>query len=490
MLRPFWTFIIITYIVPACAGMSATIESQNHVVHRMHEVGAHLAFESHQGTVVVTEINMLGRPFENEYLAELGGTSLLRLDLSRCDIHDNDIQAIVGKCPNLRELNLSRTKITDASINLLRDITHLESVTFYVPKMNDESIQSLAKYQSLRSIWFGTERMDLALKALSVLPKLELLDLSEIKLSTQDLKILKDLPHLRTLLLTCNSKITDDHMRQIGELVELERLELFAPVSEHGLQQLSNLTRLRTLKIRVANKEIDGELLATTLSPIQTLTELSVVGFPFKKGSVSHLGRLSGLRALKPPSHLEDDDWVGLSRLIHLKKLDLSFTHTSDTSILHVVKLKSLEDLDLTQTHITDQALADLVVLEYLQRLAIGYTDVTKDGLASLRRMKHLHTLELSGRANDDVISEVAQLEGITELNLSGANVSDVGIKKLTQMKNLKRIDLSDTKITDVGIQELGNIKSLTEIRLDGVSISFAGIVELLGKLPDAKIYW
>ena len=78
----------------------------------------------------------------------------------------------------------------------------------------------------------------------------------------------------------------------------------------------------------------------------------------------------------------------------------------------------------------------------------------------------------------------MASLEGLTELSeldLSGTDVTDAGLAHLKQLTKLTFLDLSGTKVSDTGLTHLKGLSNLSVIYLRGTRVTDAGLVHLQG---------
>lgn len=75
--------------------------------------------------------------------------------------------------------------------------------------------------------------------------------------------------------------------------------------------------------------------------------------------------------------------------------------------------------------------------------------------------------LDAGGQMTDDVLAQIAQMEHVTKLNLSGSRaLTDEGLQLLARMPQLQSLDASGTNITDRGLEVLRHLPSLRELKL------------------------
>lgn len=77
------------------------------------------------------------------------------------------------------------------------------------------------------------------------------------------------------------------------------------------------------------------------------------------------------------------------------------------------------------------------------------------------------------------LLSELAKIESIKELDLSQLAITDEDVKQLAEFTNLTAISLADTAVTDDGMQHLAAHKKLKWLDLSGTKVSNAGVAKL-----------
>ncbi len=117
-----------------------------------------------------------------------------------------------------------------------------------------------------------------------------------------------------------------------------------------------------------------------------------------------------------------------------------------------------------SRSKLSDSDLECLAPFSQLERLYLQNTKVTDAGLV--------------------------HLTGLTELDLSGTLVSDVGIVTLKCLSQLREIKLQNTKITDASLLGLQGQSQLTVIYLDGSLITTQGLDEFKRILPKCRIHY
>ncbi|MCX5643280.1 MAG: hypothetical protein NTZ17_01140 [Phycisphaerae bacterium] len=324
--------------------------------------------------------------------------------------------ASIGKLKDLEELYFVRTspKFTPTGVIHLRNLKNLREVDFAGTwsspegaRYGDEVVRLLAPLPHLESL-AGTgflsaegvrtlttirnaHHLDIMMKDyrqgyrgptglpdLAALDSLEELDLNGARaLSDEDLARLEPLTHLKSLSLM-GERMGDRGMTTINKIKSLESLNLLVPVSKRGLNQLGDLTNLRTLSVAVPSGLSGGvDEIPLNLSGLTSVTTLYLRGLP-----------------------LHDEDLASLADLRHVQRLEIDggiFTGGAFTekALLHLKALPELEVLLLT-----------------------GISCSSSEGLASLGGLKKLRDLNLQGRITDAALVRLPALPSLWSLTV------------------------------------------------------------------------
>lgn len=158
------------------------------------------------------------------------------------------------------------------------------------------------------------------------------------------------------------TQVLDAALRPVGKVTSLRKLRLRAAytITDQGIKFLGGLSNLEALDLS------QGSLTENALGPLQGMTKLeslALAGNPqFTDAALDHLIPLTRLRTL-----------------------DLSSTGISDAGMEKLLRFQALEELDLsTNPRVTDKGLKRLVGLGQLQRLNVAATSVTEAGVRKL----------------------------------------------------------------------------------------------------------
>ena len=169
-------------------------------------------------------------------------------------------------------------------------------------EVRPELLACVTGLHHLRNLWLKVKFTDDDVGFLKSLTTLELLDLSGTRLSDQRLTDLRNLVHLKHLMLPRSRDITDAGLANLAALTELETLHLDGTgVRGEGLKHLQRMKKLKELYLENTRLDDNGLAIIGSLRSLTWLelagTEVTDAGLP-KLDGLSHLGWL-GVRDTK-----------------------------------------------------------------------------------------------------------------------------------------------------------------------------------------------
>jgi hypothetical protein len=162
-------------------------------------------------------------------------------------LEDGDL-AWVSAFPQLKDLDLSNSLVTDAGMRELRGLRQLRKLSLWGTRITDAGVESLRGLTELEDLDLGGTRIsDAGLKSLAGLAKLTSLRLGATKVSDAGLASLLPLTQLELLTLN-DTAVSDAGMSQVGKMAQLETLCLdHTQIGRAGLERLATLSRLENL---------------------------------------------------------------------------------------------------------------------------------------------------------------------------------------------------------------------------------------------------
>lgn len=154
-----------------------------------------------------------------------GFTKVIKVSHRGSNIDDEGLKELCDHLPNLESLSLAHAKFTDAGA------------------------PHLAKLTKLKGLELGAHATPAALKHITTLP-LESLQLGEGFDKSESLPIVKEIKTLKRLTLTNCKATTDNDLKQLTTMTQLESLELGSPsMPDARLPLLEGFAFLKELKI-------------------------------------------------------------------------------------------------------------------------------------------------------------------------------------------------------------------------------------------------
>lgn len=248
---------------------------------------------------------------------------------------DLPVQRFSCTCPRLGDVGLRQLRHT-------KGIRHLELRDTAVTGPGLEVLGELSRLESL--VLLDRDIGEEGLRHLAALSKLTLLELSG-PLEDPSMKGLGGLGGLRTLRLS-HPAIDDRIAPQLAKLTALEWLDLGGTaITDDGLVGLAALTGLKTLHLhhtRVTNRGL------AQLAKLTALEELTLHSTDVVDEGVGHLVGLRQLHTLRLDRTLVTDAAIDtLVQLQGLRRLNLAHTVVSAAGVARLRELPALEVLEL-----------------------------------------------------------------------------------------------------------------------------------------------
>jgi Leucine-rich repeat (LRR) protein len=259
----------------------------------------------------------------------------------------------------------------------------------------DGSVRSL----SFRQGWVSDSDMDLVAR----LDKLEVLDLSNTRVTDLGLLKLKDLKNIRVLNLFYAELITDEGLATMRNWAKIERINARGTkVTDNTLALLAGKTTIAALDIGYAEVTDSG---LQHLSTLPNLRELAIGGNKLTEVGLQVLRTLPQLRVL---------DLAGKQRT----DSGLWFLGTTDLGLDPIATVGELRDLNLSGLTVTGRGLAKLKPLAKLERL-------------------DLHACK---RVGDDAVPALAALAGLQWVDVSDTAMTAAGADQLRNLRPALRL--------------------------------------------------
>lgn len=283
-------------------------------------------------------------------------------------------------------------------------------------------------------------------------------------LSVMDQRQLTDaaFAHLKgrsiTRLMASYTQITDEALRHIGQLKELESLDIdgCARVTSDGFKYIGDLPKLRCLHAK----------------HIPALDDHAAPYF-------SRMKKLE--RVLLESSGIGDATLKAIENLPIAEIRLADCNNVTDKGLESIAKLPDTYVIEVGSKLVTDAGFARLANrFDNIIRIRLDGCTKLSDKTAALivRRYPHLVELQLSGTGiTAAAIKEIAKLPELDELRLASLDLKDDDLLPLLNMPKLEVLDLTDDRlITDKTAIAFANKGTLERILLHASGVTTKGI--------------
>ena len=180
-------------------------------------------------------------------------------------------------------------------------------------------------------------------------------------------------------------------------------------------------------------------------------------------------------------------------------EVNLGFTKTTDADVMGLAAFTQLRKLRLAQNGtvhrgdgqpgLNGTAFRILAGLQRLEDLDVSGCDISDAGMKAIATLRGLKVLNISANMLSDVgMKDVAKLDQLQDLNASGMLLNglgqneptDMAIKELGRLKQLRKLDLSNTQIGDLSMADFAKLPQLQELRV-GHQVTDAGVTAFAG---------
>ena len=177
-------------------------------------------------------------------------------------VTDVGVAAVARSMPELRELDLCDSDITDAALVAVSRLSKLTTISLTGPKVTDAGLTLLSNLRDLEVLILGqVDVTDEGLKQIHHLKKLRILNLVSDRITDAGLAYIAGLTDLEHLLIN-SSAITDAGLAHIAGLSKLQSLDLSGGrITDAGLPHLKGLSALYELDLertRITNGGMDS----------------------------------------------------------------------------------------------------------------------------------------------------------------------------------------------------------------------------------------
>ncbi len=362
----------------------------------------------------------------------------------------------------------------DAIIGVMKDrnIRAFHSNGF----LTDDAMKRIAELEHVRELHLGGSRQlsDDGLRHLARMPQLEFLGLDEYpggKLTDRGLECLKHLPNLRTFRMTWQGGITDQGAANLKYCGKIEFVDLMgSPTGDGAVKALRGKQHLRRLQTgRLLSdeglgylREIPRFVRSVTGGKEEELPELLIDG-PFSNDGLLTLAGMEGIYGLDLFWHVTgigSDAFAVLALLPNLAKLGCDGELCTDVTMRHIASAPRLRRLRAQGSVATDDGYIALSKSKSLEDFwGRECPGLTGRGFVAMADMPSLHRLGVSCQLVDD--DALASLPRFPSLRvLIPIDVTDPGFRHIGRCARLEQLTCMYCRTTtDAATEHVADLK-------------------------------
>jgi Leucine-rich repeat (LRR) protein len=268
----------------------------------------------------------------------------------------------------------------------------------------------------------------------------------------------------------------------LGKISGLRQLTTYIDPVDEDLAHVARLRHLKSIDFQTSPKLTDDAL--RCLGRLPQLERLTISGGQYTAAGFKHLAGLRHLKKLglvswqrsAPSTPLTDPlvTWLGSERAIEV----------TDQDMAEIGQLTELEELRLASILVTDVGLAHLSALANLKTLELGATNITTAGFEHLAKLQNLQQVKLyCPRLSDDGLRFVAEWRQLQYLELYRTTIDGSGFQHFAADSKIKSVFIFEgPNVSDNVIPPLAHLTNLSQLQLHGTRVT----VENLGQLQAA----
>jgi Leucine Rich repeat len=374
-------------------------------------------------------------------------------------VTDAGVAHLVERMPNLTDIDLSGTSISDRSLDRLSALQSARRLVLSWTRVTDAAASALSRFTRIErlNLW-GTATGDGVIAALQGAHTLR-------ELCTGSAVSDAGIPHLRDIPAFGTRAHTEARVGMDDPDGPTNHLQLRGRFTPGGLSGLADLHGVVSLDMDDAAMALPGEVLA------------HVVDLP-------HLSRLS--------FDADDAAMPWIARLRRLSHLSVQDTKASDAAWSALGASTSIERIWGRRCHgLGNQGFRALARMPKLRVLSVSCLNVEDDAVALLPSFPALREL-MPMDIPDAGYRHIGASESLEALVLMYCrNTTDAATECLTSLRQLRRYFASYTQITDRTPALLSQVESLESVTFDSCAqLTNAGIAALarLPRLTELRV--
>ena len=340
------------------------------------------------------------------------------------------------------------------SLPKLGSLKTLKTLMIDGNRFGPSDFQALDLPESVRHLELGSSQVgDEELSNVLKFSFLESLGLSFLKdLSSQALKKLTKLPRLRVLD-GHGSALGDSDLSVLARSLDLEKLSIgLTEISDEGFASLAHCPSLKYLVCYMTKTTEKSWETLRELKELELLDTSNVLDSFFDFIVHHHKLRVLWIR----DSTLSDRGLVRIGELQNLENLQVSSQTLGDLGLASIAECPKLKKLRCSNFTLSPRALEPLAKLEHLEDLSLEYCALSAEHLKPLLECQSLKVLDVGATTFSgkdlDILGDFTQVE---KLYIAESSIGDADLKKLYGLSHLKYLNLLLSQVTAEGIRKL-----------------------------------
>lgn len=368
-------------------------------------------------------------------LAKLVGLKNLR-ELHHRFLLDDDGLTAIAQLPRLQIRDLKVNGLTERGFALLKNISFTQ-LTIENTQYADWPRHLISHPTMTEIVGHQSRTNSASFKQMLASKQFTLIRLKDVSVSDEILPELAVQKSLGNLLLNGTEITADEFLRQFAarDPQQIYINDVSVRMLENGMPWINVMYSGKVVMERISG--LDG---------IQNTTTLSLVA---KQDVVdlSHLPDKTLLKRVWIQGTLKDADWHKLAMQEELHTIivigkDQPFT---SAGLLTMKDRETLRSLRLDIGKLSNEHLAAIGEFQSLEALILGPdSNVTSEGFQHLIGLRNLKALEIdfSEQVDDQILAELAKLEGLETVTIGRSLLTDEGISYLRKMPNLTELGI------------------------------------------------
>ncbi|HUE89101.1 MAG TPA: ankyrin repeat domain-containing protein [Vicinamibacterales bacterium] len=285
-----------------------------------------------------------------------------------------------------------------------------------------------------------------------------------------------DLEHVTALHLGGSRAVTDEGLRHLARMPQLQALDLSGClVTDRGLEVLRHLPRLRRFQLCWRREVTDAGV--AHLAGCDELESVNLMGTHTGDGAIHALAGKAQLRRFKSGREVTD---AGVA-LLH--QIPVFKTWHGGELKYSLMDAEAGPNQLMLDGPITDAGVANLAGLDGLFALSFFWhaSALTPDGLAPLSALTNLGLLGCEGRLCDDTaMRHISSLPRLRMLQAQGTVATDEGFRALSASRTLEFLwGRECPNLTGRGFVALSSMPSLTGLGVSCKQVDDASLASL-----------